>query len=129
MWNGAPYGECWFFLFLEPFHRDRSPNSVAVDIVAPSAKASFWLHAPGLNGASDNWRRNSAVELNDQNDAHKPAAVSDRTLRGIVEQGFFGSPGSLADARSACAELIFARAMIEAQTARIVQLDSAALKS
>jgi hypothetical protein len=69
------------------------------------------------------------VELNDQNNACQHAAVSDRTLRTIVEQGFFGGPGSLAHARSACAELIFARAMIEAQTARITQLNSAACKS
>jgi hypothetical protein len=49
-------------------------------------------------------------------------SVNDRTLRDIVEQGFFGAPGSLADARSACAELLFARALIAAQTARIAQL-------
>jgi hypothetical protein len=49
-------------------------------------------------------------------------AVSDRTLRGIVEAGFFNEPDSLAKARSACAELIFARSVIEAQTARITQL-------
>jgi hypothetical protein len=55
----------------------------------------------------------------------KPVSVSDQVLRDISEQGFFGAPGSLADARSACAELIFARALIEAQTARIAQLDSA----
>jgi hypothetical protein len=54
--------------------------------------------------------------------------VSDRILRSISEQGFFGAPGTLADARSACGELIFARALIEAQTARIAQLDSAASK-
>jgi hypothetical protein len=58
-----------------------------------------------------------------------PASVSDRVLRDIVEQGFFGAPGSLADARSACAELIFARALIEAQTARIAQLVSSAGKA
>ena len=58
-----------------------------------------------------------------------PVSVSDQVLRNISEHGFFGAPGSLADARSACAELIFARALIEAQTARIVQLDSAAAKS
>ena len=69
------------------------------------------------------------MNLNDSNTVHKPAAVSDRSLRNIVEQGFFASLGSLADARSACAELIFARAMIAAQTAKIAQLDSAALKS
>jgi hypothetical protein len=57
-----------------------------------------------------------------------PVSVSDQVLRSISEQGFFGAPGSLADARSACAELLFARALIEAQTARIVQLDSAAQK-
>jgi hypothetical protein len=57
-----------------------------------------------------------------------PVPVSDRVLRSISEQGFFGAPGSLADARSACAELIFARALIEAQTARIVQLDFAVQK-
>jgi hypothetical protein len=58
-----------------------------------------------------------------------PVSVSDRVLRNISEQGFFGAPGSLADARSACAELIFARALIEAQTARIVHLESTALES
>jgi hypothetical protein len=68
------------------------------------------------------------MSLNDSNTVRKPAAVSDRTLRNIVEQGFFASLGSLADARSACAELIFARAMIAAQTAKIAQLDSASLK-
>jgi hypothetical protein len=67
------------------------------------------------------------VESNDPNNAKNPAAVSDRTLRSIVEQGFFGGPGSLAHARSACAELIFARAVIQAQTAKIVQLSSALL--
>ncbi len=56
-----------------------------------------------------------------------PAAVSDRALRSIVDHGFFAGPGSLTDARSACAELIFARAMIAAQTAKIAQLNAAAL--
>lgn len=46
-------------------------------------------------------------------------AVGDDVLRSIAEQGFFGNAHSLADARSACAELIFARSVIEAQTARI----------
>jgi hypothetical protein len=50
------------------------------------------------------------------------AAVSDGVLRSIAEQGFFAAPGTLADARSACAELLFARAIIEAQTAKIKQL-------
>jgi hypothetical protein len=59
--------------------------------------------------------------------ATPPAAVSDRALRSIVEQGFFAGPGSLTDARSACAELIFARAVIAAQTAKIAELDTAAL--
>ena len=59
-------------------------------------------------------------------DARTDAPVSDRVLRGIVEQGFFGAPGSLADARAACAELIFAREIIKAQTTRIAQLDSGA---
>ena len=49
-------------------------------------------------------------------------AVSDQTLRGIIEHGFFGTAGSLADARAACAELLFARSLIEAQTARIAAL-------
>jgi hypothetical protein len=48
-------------------------------------------------------------------------AVSEHTLRGIVDHGFFTGPGSLAAARSACAELIFARAIIAAQTAKIAQ--------
>jgi hypothetical protein len=68
------------------------------------------------------------MEFHSPNDARTDAPVNERVLRGIVEQGFFGAPGSLADARSACAELIFARALIEAQTARIAQLDSAVHK-
>ena len=64
------------------------------------------------------------VESKDRNKAPDAAAVSDRTLRSIVEEGFFGGPGSLADARSACAELIFARAVIAAQTAKIAQLSA-----
>jgi hypothetical protein len=69
------------------------------------------------------------MEFQSPNHARTDAPISDSTLRGIVEKGFFGAPGSLADARSACAELIFARALIEAQTARITQLDSIVLKS
>lgn len=56
-------------------------------------------------------------------EARTDTPVSDRTLRGIVEQGFFGSPGSLAHARAACAELIFAREVIKAQTERLAQLE------
>jgi hypothetical protein len=67
------------------------------------------------------------MEFNSPN-TRTPVPVSDRVLRNISEQGFFGAPGTLADARSACGELIFARALIEAQTARIAQLDSAASK-
>jgi hypothetical protein len=66
------------------------------------------------------------MEFQSPNDARTDAPISDLVLRAIVEQGFFGTRGSLADARAACAELIFARALIEAQTARIAQLDSAA---
>ncbi|MDB6086331.1 MAG: hypothetical protein JWN43_4212 [Gammaproteobacteria bacterium] len=68
------------------------------------------------------------MDSNESNDALKAGPVSDRILRSIVEQGFFGGPGSLAHARSACAELIFARTMIEAQTAKIEQLGSAGTK-
>jgi hypothetical protein len=57
------------------------------------------------------------------NDTAIDTPVSTRTLQAIVEQGFFGAPGSLADARAACAELIFARELITAQTSRIEQLD------
>jgi hypothetical protein len=53
-----------------------------------------------------------------------PMAVSDKALRDIADQGFFGRPGCLADARSACSELIFARTVIEAQTAKIAELSS-----
>jgi hypothetical protein len=67
------------------------------------------------------------MEFNSPN-TRTPVSVSDRILRNISEQGFFGAPGTLADARSACAELIFARTLIEAQTARIAQLDLAASK-
>jgi hypothetical protein len=63
------------------------------------------------------------MKLPSPNDALTDTPISDRTLRGIVEQGFFGAPGSLASARSACAELIFAREMIRAQTTRISQLN------
>ena len=59
------------------------------------------------------------------NEARTDTAVSDRTLRGIVDHGFFGAPGTLANARAACAELIFARQIIKAQTSRIAQLDCA----
>jgi hypothetical protein len=62
------------------------------------------------------------MEFQSPNNVRTDAPISDRILRGIVEQGYFGTAGSLADARSACAELIFARALIEAQTARIAQL-------
>jgi len=65
------------------------------------------------------------MDLNDTNNTGQPAAISNQTLRSIVEQGFFGRAGSLADARSACAELILARAMIEAQTKQIELLGSA----
>jgi hypothetical protein len=64
------------------------------------------------------------MDLNDPQTVRKAAAVSDQTLRSIVEDGFFGGSGTLADARSACAELIFARAVIEAQTTKIAQLGS-----
>jgi hypothetical protein len=66
------------------------------------------------------------MDSSDTNNARQAAAVSNGTLRSIVEQGFFGGLGSLAAARSACAELIFARAIIEAQTAKIEQLGAAA---
>jgi hypothetical protein len=52
----------------------------------------------------------------------QPGPVSDGQLGSIAEQGFFLTPGSLAAARAACAELVFARAMIEAQTATIEAL-------
>ncbi len=58
------------------------------------------------------------------NDTHPVAAlpaVSDLTLRHIAENGFFGSGGSLAAARAACAELLFARSVIAAQTAKLNQ--------
>lgn len=71
----------------------------------------------------------SAMKLPSSNIARTDAPISDHVLRGIVEQGFFGAPGSLADARSACAELLFAREIIKAQTTRIAQLGSAAAKS
>ena len=93
------------------------------------------IRAPGKEywhsgGQSASRRRVAAqdddMEFQSPNDARTDAPISDRVLRAIVEQGFFGARGSLADARAACAELIFARALIEAQTARIAQLDSAA---
>jgi hypothetical protein len=64
------------------------------------------------------------MKLYSSNGAHTDTPVSDQILRGIVERGFFDAPGSLADARAACAELMFAREIIKAQTTRIAQLDS-----
>lgn len=61
------------------------------------------------------------MDSQESNDAPRPA-VSEGVLRSIVEHGFFGVSGTLADARSACAELLFARAIIDAQTAKIKQL-------
>jgi hypothetical protein len=63
----------------------------------------------------------STTDMNQPTGVSKCTAVSDEVLRSIAEQGFFGTTGSLAEARSACAELIFARAIIQAQTAQILQ--------
>lgn len=60
--------------------------------------------------------------------ARMETPVSERSLRQIVEQGFFGTGSSLAEARAACAELMFARELIKAQTIRIAQLDGGAEK-
>jgi hypothetical protein len=59
------------------------------------------------------------MKFHDSTLPDESAPLSDAALRAIAEQGFFGRPGCLADARSACSELIFARALIEAQTTRI----------
>jgi len=64
------------------------------------------------------------MEFKDAGYSDQLAAVSDQTLQCIVDQGFFGAPGSLADARSACAELLFARAVIQAQTLKIAELST-----
>jgi hypothetical protein len=64
------------------------------------------------------------MKLQSSNGANTDTPVSDQILRGIVERGFFDTPGSLAVARAACAELMFARELIKAQTNRIAQLDS-----
>ncbi|MEO7207581.1 MAG: hypothetical protein ABI145_12520 [Steroidobacteraceae bacterium] len=69
------------------------------------------------------------MKPNFSNDARTDAPVGDQTLRIIVEQGFFGAPGTLADARAACAELIFARELIRAQTTRISQLNLGAAET
>ena len=61
----------------------------------------------------------SSISTPEQGAPRPTTAVGDDVLRSIAEQGFFGNAHSLADARSACAELIFARSVIEAQTARI----------
>jgi hypothetical protein len=66
------------------------------------------------------------MKLQDSELGRNDTAVSDATLRSIVEQGFFNSPGSLAHARSACAELILARKIIKSQAARLMQLEVAA---
>jgi hypothetical protein len=68
------------------------------------------------------------MKLENLNLANMDAPISDKILRDIVERGFFGAPGSLADARAACAELMFARQVIKAQTTRIAQLDSVVMK-
>ena len=60
----------------------------------------------------------------DKTTGHRARPMSDQALGTIADQGFFVTPGSLAAARSACAELIFARAMIEAQTATIEALNN-----
>jgi hypothetical protein len=52
----------------------------------------------------------------------KPSTVSNQVLLTIAEHGFFGRSGCLAEARSACSELVFARSLIAAQTARIAEL-------
>jgi hypothetical protein len=85
---------------------------------------SFWSKVEGVDMGNV-----AVTDGNDAGAAAHPAAVSDQVLRSIAEQGFFGSTGSLAAARSACAELIFARAMIQAQTARLVQLGSAPMQA
>lgn len=64
------------------------------------------------------------MDLKNPLDTRTSVPVSDQALRGIAENGFFDVPGCLADARSACAELIFAREIIKAQTTRIAQLGS-----
>jgi hypothetical protein len=63
------------------------------------------------------------------NETGVDTAVSNRSLQTIVEQGFFGAPGSLARARAACAELLFAREVIKAQTSRIAQLNLSAAQT
>jgi hypothetical protein len=63
------------------------------------------------------------MDLRSQNDLAEPAPVSDRVLRSIVEQGFFCGLNRLADARSACAELLHARAVIANQAAKIARLE------
>lgn len=60
----------------------------------------------------------------DKANGHGARPMSDQVLGSIAEQGFFLAPGSLAAARSACAELIFARALIDAQTATIDALNA-----
>jgi hypothetical protein len=64
------------------------------------------------------------MKLHISNSAHTDTPVSEQLLRTIVERGFFEAPGSLAIARAACAELMFARELIKAQTSRIAQLDA-----
>jgi hypothetical protein len=64
-----------------------------------------------------------SVKPNCLNNTALDTAVSNRSLQAIVEQGFFGALGRLAEARAACAELLFARELIKAQTSRIAQLN------
>jgi hypothetical protein len=88
-------------------------NGVLVDIRPEELGASFHHHA-----------RTGTAPMNacESTPDGQSSAVSTQVLRRIAEQGFFGSPGCLADARSACSELLFARTIIEAQTARIAEL-------
>lgn len=67
-------------------------------------------------------RRNESTS--DTSSGQQALPMSDQLLGTIAEQGFFVTPGSLAAARSACAELIFARALIDAQTAAIDALNA-----
>jgi hypothetical protein len=99
----------------------RQTNSVVVDIC--SAAASAISDEKLLNPARFGHRA-EMQPMRRSKDAKTEMPISDQILRGIVERGFFDAQGSLADARAACAELMFAREIIKAQTMRIAQLKS-----
>ncbi|MEA3151228.1 MAG: hypothetical protein QOD56_2167 [Gammaproteobacteria bacterium] len=121
------------WVLLDLLHKHGTQNPLAVGIQGRGPGASFGYlpriypedldmsTVPMMDGNQPSGVIKSTV-------SDPSAAVSDEVLRSIAEEGFFASTGSLAEARAACAELIFARAIIQAQTAQIMQLGLAPAK-